>query len=412
MHTIKNKALLLFALVSLVLFSSIATAFAAETLAVFDPKNGAEKTYINFDNGEGGFDVPAVPKAPEGKFFIGWAQQAVGAKFASVAFRRSDCGEWVDVDAAGGQLNYFAQYASLRTAKRFPNINFGYLSENSEGYFASWTDEGVDDVEANDLYKIELTKGEKVFFQLNSPGRDKDFELYNSKFEYIDDGTYTIPEKETFANCGDQKIEYTAAESGTYYIVVSASWYDEMGSYMMLVSDKMQEFPKLTIDWISAGKVVKTTNADAGEKIVAPKVTRKGYTFVGWFRDLSFTKILNDEDLMPVAHTSFFAKWTSNDAYIKAFKKSNGRFTQKVTKTNYINRLKISKKKPSVTVKPVKSNSKSTVYMRTAGNKWAKVNSMKVKVAKGKTKTLYVKCISQTGSKYAKTYKILVTRGK
>lgn len=304
-----------------------------------------------------------------------------------------------------------AQWATPRTAEIGKTYQ-AMLAEDSPFYHYAPTA----------LYTANLTAGKTYYIQSWLPGGDAYLYLLDKDMKYIDsdddDGEDYDKGFDSYGYLNDygSYLEFTPTTSGTYYFCSSAynnDTYDAGMNFFRIGNEKLIE-PRAEVAWISQSKNIATTYAFPGELLNQPaQPKRKGYTFAGWFRNMSFnTKVDLSTYRMPTGDINMFAKWTSNDAHIKAFKKTNGYFTQKVTTTNYINRLKISKNKPSVTVKPVKCDSKSTVYMRTAGNKWAKVNSLKVKVAKGKTRTLYVKCVSETGSKYSKTYKIFVTRNK
>lgn len=415
MKLLKHKMLVFLASLIILLFASVSSACAWDEVAVFDPQNGSEKIIFNLDELEGEeITIPAMPKAPAGKVFVGWAKQQVGEKYPEIVFPRRVCGDEKFSFDDGADHYFFAQYIPIRTAKTYPYINYSYLSENTEGYsIYRYGSEGgtPDSIYASDLYKISLTAGKKYYFELNAPGRSPWLALLDKDFNSV--GEYGDIDEENFSHDYDDLITFTPEESGTYYITVNAEWYDELGAYQLIVADEQVAFPKLQIEWISQGKVFKTTETDPGEKIVAPKISRKGYTFQGWYRDISYTRILNPEDTMPVAHASFFAKWTSNDAKVKGIKTSTGTLTQKWAPTNIYNCLRIPSNKSSVTVTPIRSNAKATIYMKHAGGKYKKMNLMTVSVPrKGQTRAIYIKCVSETGNSSTSVHKLYIHRNK
>lgn len=417
MNTIKVKGAILASLITIFVLGLISSAGAISgerTLCVFDPMNGSEKTFISLDEDNSYHAaVPAVPTAPSGKVFLGWASQSAGQKYPTIEFWREDIPSSMLNFGDGVNRYYFADYASLRPAGIYPNINFGYLSEHTDGYALSFDEGYIEDVCANDYYSVQLTAGTKYYFQLNMPGRTPEFYLYDKDFAELASGDGSIANTDTFAHYGDSIIEYTPTTSGTYYLGVCASWYDEMGFYQMIASTQKATFPKFKVEWISVGNVVRTSELDPGENIKPPAIARRGYTFAGWYRDTAFTKAFKtDEEIMPVAHIAFFAKWTSNDSKLKGMSKSAGYLTQRWTRTNYINRLRIRRSTSKVTIRPVRSYSKATVYMKYKGGTYKAMNSMRISLKRGQTKTVYIKCVSQTGTKYTSVYKLFVTRNR
>lgn len=416
MNTIKIKATLLASAIVILLLGLIglAGAIGTQTQCTFDPKNGTEKTIITLD-ASNSFQsvVPTAPVSPSGKVFLGWASRNAGDKYPTIEFWHDAAGQDTFSFSDGTSRSYFADYATLRTAKTYPYVKYGYLSEHTDGFAQVTAHDPTQDVCAYDYYQTTLTAGTKYYFELSMPGRAPDFFLYDKDFSELASGEISIENADQFAHYGDKIIEYTPTTTDTYYVGVCASQYEDMGLYQMIYSTQKVMFPKFKIEWISAGKVARTSELDPGENIIAPSVARWGYTFAGWYRDISFTKAFKtDEEIMPVGNIAFFAKWTSNESELKGMYKSTGHFTQKWTGINYINRLRIRERTSSVTIRPIPRNSKSTMFMKYKDGTYKIMSTMKISLKKGQTKTVYIKCVSQTGTKYTSVYKLLVTRKK
>lgn len=115
---------------------------------------------------------------------------------------------------------------------------------------------------------------------------------------------------------------------------------------------------------------------------------------------------------VPNADINLFSKWTSNDAKVSSLSKTTGKLKKSWKSSRYSYKLTISKKHKSVTLKPTKSNSSAKLYMCYKGGSYKEVSSLKVSLKRGQTKAVYIRCVSQTGTKYTKTYKIAIKRSK
>lgn len=274
------------------------------------------------------------------------------------------------------------------------------------------------------VYSATLTKGTTYHIQTWLPGGDSYLLLYDKNLNEIDHDDNSCPDYDKgydgygyLNNCGAY-IEFTPEETGMYYFFSSTysgygSIYSHGMSYFRIGTSKLEE-PRNCVSWISQNKVIKRTYVAAGRRLEAiKKPVRKGYTLAGWYRNASLTnKIDFSTYRVPTSDINVFAKWTSNDSHIKALKATAGKLTQKWTTKNFINTLALSKSTPSATIRPIRSNSKATVYMKYAGGTYKKMSSMRVSVAKGHDKAVYIKCVSQTGSKYKTVYKVYVRRAK
>ena len=88
--------------------------------------------------------------------------------------------------------------------------------------------------------------------------------------------------------------------------------------------------------------------------------------------------------------------------------KTTGTWVKRWSSSRTSNTLILSSRKSSVKLTP-KISSKAKLYFKYAGKSYARIGSSKtVKVARGKSKTVYFKVVAQNGK--AKTYKIVVKR--
>ncbi len=63
----------------------------------------------------------------------------------------------------------------------------------------------------------------------------------------------------------------------------------------------------------NGGTVVNSVTVKRGEKITAPETTRDGYTFAGWYTDISLTKLF-DFDTALTSNITLYAKWSDGSA--------------------------------------------------------------------------------------------------
>lgn len=102
----------------------------------------------------------------------------------------------------------------------------------------------------------------------------------------------------------------------------------------------------------------------------------------------------------------------SNNAYIKSVSKSTGTWKSAWSQTRLAPKsttLVIGSTKSSVKLTAYRSNAHAARYMRLSTGKYARTASMTVKLSRGQSKVVYIKCISES-KKVSKTYKVIVTR--
>lgn len=140
--------------------------------------------------------------------------------------------------------------------------------------------------------------------------------------------------------------------------------------------------------------------------------TRHGYKFTGWYTDEAKTQ---KYDFSQPVNNSFtlYAGWTSTSCYVTKISKSTGSWNKTWSRYRYspsYTTLTIGRTKSYVKIRPYIS-SKAKVYARYAGGSWSRITSTKtIKVSRGKSKTLYMKCVSQAGN--YRLYKLVVKRNK
>jgi len=103
----------------------------------------------------------------------------------------------------------------------------------------------------------------------------------------------------------------------------------------------------------------------------------------------------------------------SKNAYVKSVSKSTGTWSRSWSKYRLspsYTKLTISRTKSYVKLTPYRESSTATIYMKIGSGSYSKVSSKRVYVSRGRSKSVYVKCVPQAGSAYSKTYKIVVAR--
>lgn len=122
---------------------------------------------------------------------------------------------------------------------------------------------------------------------------------------------------------------------------------------------------------------------------------------------------INDSGYLMALKTTV-PKPKSADAAIKSVSKTTGTWKSSWSKTRVnprYTKLLIGRTKSSVKLTANKNNNKATVYMRLSGQSYKKVNSINVKLARGKQRTAFIKCVAENGTT-AKTYRVIVNRRK
>ena len=162
---------------------------------------------------------------------------------------------------------------------------------------------------------------------------------------------------------------------------------------------------------LNSGSGVTSQQVAAGAHIATPAdPTRSGYVFAGWYADAALTQAWNFSVQSVSAPTTLYAKWNalSSSNTISSVPKTTGTWVKRWTSSRTSNTLILSRSKSSVKLAP-RISSKAKLYFKYAGKSYARIGSSKtVKVARGKSKTVYFKVVAQNGK--AKTYKIVVKR--
>jgi hypothetical protein len=101
----------------------------------------------------------------------------------------------------------------------------------------------------------------------------------------------------------------------------------------------------------------------------------------------------------------------SDNAFLKSIKKSAGKLGR-FKKTKYSYKLTLKSGRRSVKITPKKASSTAKMQIKVGKNgKWSARKDIKLSIGKGKSKTVYIKMVSEN-KKVVRTYKVIVTRKK
>lgn len=160
----------------------------------------------------------------------------------------------------------------------------------------------------------------------------------------------------------------------------------------------------------NGGTAYTTRSYRYGTGCALPTPSRSGYTFKGWYASSSYEGgRVYEVSATDMGNKTFYAKWYSNANYITSMYKSTGTWSKTWSKTRLSNKLTLSRSKSYVKLK-ARYSSKAKVYFKYAGGTYSNVTGKikTVKVSRGKSKTTYMKVVSQSGK--SRTYKIVVYR--
>ncbi len=267
------------------------------------------------------------------------------------------------------------------------------------------------------VYSRTLTAGVTYHIQTWLPGGDSHLYLFDDALKLLLEDNDGNTNSSYLSDRGSY-VKFTPTKTGTYYFFDTTHTeysppFDHGMSFFRIGTAFIAE-PQVCVTWISSGTTIARTYYAPGEKVTSlgtPK--RKGYSFVGWYSDAALTKRVDFSNfLMPTSDVNFYAKWTSNECQLRGLAKSSGTLTQHWTRTNYINRLRISRYTSRVTIRPLRYTSRSKIFIKTQEGTYKAMSSIKVTLKRGETKTIYIKCVSQTGSRYMSIYKVFVTRNR
>ena len=138
--------------------------------------------------------------------------------------------------------------------------------------------------------------------------------------------------------------------------------------------------------------------------------SRSGYKFQGWFTAPTGGTRFNFSQAI-TQNTVLYAQWKSTSGYVTSISKSTGTWNRAWSKTNYYPKsrtITLKRSKSSVKIRPSYSAG-SRLYVRYAGGSWSRLTGSKtVKVKRGKSKTLYFRCVAEAGNR--RTYKLVIKR--
>lgn len=267
------------------------------------------------------------------------------------------------------------------------------------------------------VYSRTLIEGVTYHIQAWLPGGDSHLYLFDDSlkllFEDNDGNTHM-----SYLSDRSSYIKFTPPKSGTYYFFTTAHTeysppFDHGMSFFRVGTSFIAE-PQVSVTWISSESTIAHTRYAPGEKISPIQVPkRKGFTFAGWYEDSELTNHAEFSNLrMPTSDICFYAKWTSNESHLKGLGNSSGKLAEQWKSTNYTNRLRIHRDTPEITIRPLRYISHSRIFIKHKGGTYKETNALGITLKRGETKTVYIKCVSQTGFCYSSIYKIFVTRNR
>ena len=174
---------------------------------------------------------------------------------------------------------------------------------------------------------------------------------------------------------------------------------------------KWSDLPQCQVSFISQGSVCATESIMFGEKAYAPQApVRSGYTFKGWYADEALTTPWNFTSDTVAGNTNIYAKWASNNSYLRTIKKSTGTWsrTMPFKQAGGSMRLYVSSSKSILKLEPVKSSSKAKRYIKIGTGKYYRLARVTMSIKRNTVKVVKVKVVSESGR--ARYYTIYVTR--
>ena len=136
--------------------------------------------------------------------------------------------------------------------------------------------------------------------------------------------------------------------------------------------------------------------------------TRAGYIFKGWYSNVDATEPF--DFTQPInRRCTVYAGWVSQHAYISRIEKSGGTWNKPWSNKRYspaYTKLTLGRSQSSVKIRPHYSP-KAKVYVRYKNGSWARMSATKtIRVARGSSKILYLKCVSEAGNSHTYTLKV------
>ncbi|MBK5211552.1 MAG: InlB B-repeat-containing protein [Coriobacteriia bacterium] len=214
-------------------------------------------------------------------------------------------------------------------------------------------------------------------------------------------GYTTVPITVTYNANGGAGTGTTYAAGATIApsadVTLSAKW--TINKYKVIFSGNGGSTPSALV--CTSGKTLGTL----------PTSTRSGYAFQGWYNS-SGTKVSSTTVVRGAV--TLTARWKSKNAYVTSVAKSTGSWNKAWSKTSYYPSyrvLTISRYRSSVRITPAKS-SNAMLYFKYKGESYARIYTYRtVYLKRGQSKTVYFRCISETGA-VTHTYRLIVKRNK
>lgn len=226
----------------------------------------------------------------------------------------------------------------------------------------------------------------------------------------------------SLAFVGGENLSSTSANQGVYCVVdlktmdvVRRVETPRVSQSSALVSKAVSSNPiaYFSMNWTPGGIYgISMKGGSTPFTFFTPTGDQENYCMASVIADSAGTLFYTNDSGKLFAIKTTVAK--SNEARIKSVSRSTGTWSAKWSTKRLspkYTRLTISSKKSSVKVDPRRMSTKSTVYMRTSGKSYKKADALTVKLKKGKSTSVYIKCVSES-KKVTKTYRVIVTRKK
>lgn len=281
-----------------------------------------------------------------------------------------------------------------------------------------------EDIQRVRIYEVSLEASTTYWFQGWLPSDESSIHIFRGFKDpsYYCDGNEGSGEPEayedTFTRYYASELKFTPKTSGTYYVVLGdygngTPLRDPSRTttgYVYFGTKKADE-PRVTTTWYDGKTIMCQQDLLLGQTLPAIASSKAGKTFWGWFKEASFTTPwqVGTGSVGPV-ETQVFGKYTSNDARLRGVRGSTGRPASKFNPSKSRSTFIVGKNKSKVRIVPLKKNAQATTYIKVGSSKYKKASSVTLKLKRGQKKYLKVKVVSQTGSKYTRTYTVAVRR--
>lgn len=420
-EVLMNKALSVLAVCLIALCATMALPAKASAIPSATYKvtlvnpTGPDTTSVVATRSFGGSFALPWPASTSEYAFLGWAiasdqdtdTSGIYTYYDSIDFDDNVSARTVTIEE---DATYYAQWAKIEP------LTLNTLNKTWIGY-----DNPLYDSDYARVLSVQLTAGTTYYFEHWMPYSDAYLTLtdgfvnnnnYLESDDDRDDYQFTRSPQGHYSSA----FAYTPEKSGTYYLIAedygsADSYHGPSMSYVQVSTKSFRRQFGTPVNWYDGQTLISTNDVKMGYRIEPRTIARKGKTFWGWFEDASFTVPVDfTNKLSGESQTSIYGKYTSNEARLRGVRGSTGRPAGKFNPLKSRSTFIVGKNKSKVRIVPLKKNAQATTYIKVGNGKYKKASSVTLKLKRGQKKYLKVKVISQTGSKYMRTYTIAVRR--